>query len=233
MPKKVILIIAQVLFTLLMYVIGVIVLGLTAYPSLYLILDYWQDSAGAALSARVLGLSLRIVFGYFLFGLLLILTASLTRIVLLLNVKEGVYSIGSLTMLKWMMSSALTITVRAFFMDFMLLTPFSSLFYRLMGARLGLNVQINSNRVGDIPLLEIGDNSVIGGNATVICHLFEKKGLVIKKVRIGKNVIIGLNSIIMPGAEIGDNAVIAAGAIVPKDTKIEAGTVYYGLKDGR
>ncbi|MCA9398848.1 MAG: acyltransferase [Candidatus Omnitrophica bacterium] len=167
-------------------------------------------------------------FGYFLFGILLIFTSSLTRIVLMLQVKEGVYSIGSLTMLKWMMSSALTIAVRAFFMDFMLLTPFSALFYRLMGARMGMNVQINSTRVGDIPLLEIGDNSVIGGNATVICHLFEKKGLVIKKVKIGKNVIVGLNSIVMPGVEIGDGAVVAAGATVPKDTKIEPGTVYYG-----
>ena len=84
--------------------------------------------------------------------------------------------------------------------------------------------------LGDIPLLEIGDGAVIGGHATVICHLFEKQGLVIKKVKIGKKVIIGLNSIIMPGAQIGDGAIIAAGAIVPKDTKIEAGSVYYGIK---
>ena len=133
-------------------------------------------------------------------------------------------------MLKWMMASALTIAVRFVFMDFMLLTPFCALFYRMMGAKLGTNVQINSDRVGDIPLLEIGDNSVIGGNATLICHLFEKKGLVIKKTKVGKNVIVGLNSIIMPGVEIGDNAVIAAGAIVPKDTKVEANSVYYGIK---
>lgn len=229
MSKKIFFIAAQVVFTLLMYAIGIVVLAITLWPSLYIIIQYWQNSAGTVLGLRVLGFALTITFGYFLFGLLLIFTSSLTQVLLCLRVKEGVYPVGSFTMIRWMMSGAITITVRAFFMDFMLLTPFSALFYRLMGAKLGTNVQINSTRVGDIPLLEIGDNSVIGGNATVICHLFEKKGLVIKKVRIGKNVIIGLNSIVMPGVAIGDNAVVAAGAVVPKDTVIESGTVYYGV----
>lgn len=229
MKSKRALIIAQVFFTILMYVIGIVVLGVTVFPSAYIIVNYWQNSSSWSMGLRVFGLSFFLTFGYFLFGILLIFTSSLTRVMLGLKVKEGVYPIGSLVMIKWMMSSALTITVRAFFMDFMLLTPFSSLFYKLMGAKMGANVQINSTRVGDIPLIEIGDNSVIGGNSTVICHLFEKKGLVIKKVKIGKKVIVGLNSIIMPGVEIGDNAVIAAGAIVPKDTKIEVGSVYYGI----
>jgi hypothetical protein len=230
MSKKILFIAAQIFFTFLMYAIGVLVLGITLWPSLYLVIHYWQQSGGAALGPRILGLAWTMTFGYFLFGILLIFSSSLTQIILGLKVKEGIYPVGSLTMLRWMMSGALTITVRAFFMDFILLTPFSALFYRLMGAKLGMNVQINSNRVGDIPLLEIGDNSVIGGNATVICHLFEKKGLVIKKVKIGRNVIIGLNSIIMPGAQIGDNVVVAAGAVVPKDTVIEAGQIYYGVK---
>ena len=98
-----------------------------------------------------------------------------------------------------MMASALYIAVRVTFMEFILLTPFCALFFKLMGAKLGKNVQINSTRVGDISILEIGDNSVIGGNATVISPFLRKKGLHIEKVRIGKNVIIGLNSIILPG----------------------------------
>jgi acetyltransferase-like isoleucine patch superfamily enzyme len=32
--------------------------------------------------------------------------------------------------------------------------------------------------------------------------------------------------VILPGVEIGDNAVIAAGAIVPKNTHVEANTVF-------
>lgn len=231
MRSKIVLTFGQVVFTLIMYAIGIVVIGVTLSPSVYIAFYYWEQSFIMTPAARIIGLSIVMAFGYFLFGLLLIFTAGLTQFLLRLKVKEGVYGIGSLNMLRWMMSSALGITVRFFFLDFMLLTPFAPLFYRLMGAKLGQNVQINSTRVGDIPMLEIGDGSVIGGNATVICHLFEKKGLVIKKTKIGRNVIIGLNSIIMPGCMIGDNATIAAGAIVPKDTIVEAGCVYYGIKN--
>lgn len=230
MKSKTILTLAQVLFTILMYTIGIIILGITLFPSMLSVFCFWEHSTGMAPWLRILGLSIVIAFGYFLFGLLLIFTASIARAILRLDVKEGVHAIGSPDMLKWMMSSALIIAVRVMFMEFILLTPFCVLFYKLMGAKVGRNVQINSSQVGDIPLLEIGDSTVIGGHATVICHLFEKDGLVIKKVRIGRNVIIGLNSVIMPGVEIGDRAVIATGAIVPKDTKVAADSVYYGAK---
>ena len=118
-------------------------------------------------------------------------------------------------------------------MDFMLLTPFANLFYRMMGAKLGLNVQINSKNVADLSLLEIGNNSVIGGNATVIGHIFERKGLKLKKIKIGSNVVIGLNAVIMPGCEIGDNAVIGAGAVLLKDTKVEPRDIWFGIPAGK
>lgn len=221
---------AQTLFTLIMYVLGAVIIGIALYPAALLVHSYWTHSAHLIDWQRILFLCVTLTGGYFIFGLTLIFATSLARVLLGLNVKEGVHSLGSLAMLKWMMVSALYIAMRFIFLDFMLLTPFCALFYKLMGAKLGKNVQINSTRVGDISLLEIGDNSVIGGNATVICHSFEKKGLLIEKVRIGKNVIIGLNSIILPGVEIGDNAVIAAAAVVPKNTKVDPNTVYYGVK---
>ena len=98
-----------------------------------------------------------------------------------------------------------------------------------MGAKIGRNVLINSKNVADLSLLEIGDNSAIGGSATIIAHSFEKGGLKLQGVKIGRNVIIGLNSVIFPGVEIGDNAVVAAGAIVPKNTHVAANTTFLGV----
>ncbi|MBF0505117.1 MAG: acyltransferase [Candidatus Omnitrophica bacterium] len=166
--------------------------------------------------------------GFFLFGLTLLFLVGLLNMILQLRLKEGSFSFKDGELFKWFFLNALVQAVKAFFMDFMLLTPFSNLFYRMMGARLGMNVQINSKNVADLSLLEIGDNTVIGGNATVICHLFERRGLRLKKVKIGANVVIGLNSVIMPGVQIGDHAIIAAGAIVPKDTVVAERTVYIG-----
>lgn len=224
------LVFAHYLFTAMMYVIGAVALGIALFPSVLCVWYFWQHSADIVIGLRLLGLSVLLTFGYFLFGVMLIFVAGLTRRLLRLNISEGVHPIGSITMLKWMMSSALIIAVRFFFMDFMLLTPMTTAFFKMMGAKIGENVQINSARVGDLSLLEIGDNSVIGGGATVICHLFEKEGLKVRRVRIGNNVIVGLNAIVMPGAELGDGCVIAAGALVTKDMKIPPGSVHYGVE---
>ena len=47
----------------------------------------------------------------------------------------------------------------------------------------------------------------------------EKKGYVVKPVRIGKYVFIGAGAIIFPGVEIGDGALVSAGAFVTKNVK--------------
>ena len=225
--KSIFLTLKQVLLVLILYVLGSLIIGIALFPSAMFLVWIWGHCTGLELPLKVFFLCLGIAGSYFLFGLTLMLTAGVVRMILAINLREGEYKIGSLEMLKWFFVNALFISVRTVFMDFMMLTPFCALFYRMMGARLGRNVQINSKNVADHSLLEIGDNAVIGGNATVIGHSFESKGLKLAKVRIGKNVIIGLNSVIMPGVTIGEGAVIAAGAIVPKQTVIEPRTIYY------
>ncbi len=127
-----------------------------------------------------------------------------------------------------MVYNALILLISTTFMDFMLLTPLINFFYRLMGAKLGKNVQINSKYCAGFCLLEIGDNSVIGGHSTVIAHSFERGGLVLKKVKIGKNVTMGLNSVILSGAEVGDGAIIPAGSILLKNARLESRKVWRG-----
>jgi serine acetyltransferase len=117
--------------------------------------------------------------------------------------------------------------VAAYF-NALLLTPFAALFYRLMGATIGRGAVINSRSCADPSLLEIGDDVVIGGHATLLGHSFEGGRLILRRVTIGSPVLIGVNAVVLPGAEIGDGATIGAGAVVPKDTRVAPGTVYVG-----
>ena len=69
--------------------------------------------------------------------------------------------------------------------------------------------------------IHIGDNTWILRNATVLAHdhcrsLNENKGRF--DTTIGRNCIIGINSIILPGITVGDHCVVAAGAVVTKNT---------------
>ncbi|OGW96067.1 MAG: hypothetical protein A2Y04_00695 [Omnitrophica WOR_2 bacterium GWC2_45_7] len=218
----------QGVVVLFLYFLGALVIGLALTPSILLFIKLLHVTASSNEGIKAVILGLGLAGGFFIFGLSLLVLVGILNIVLNLRLKEGDYGFKDGELFKWYFLNALVQGVKAFFMDFMLLTPFASLFYRMMGAKLGRHVQINSKNVADISLLEIGDNSVIGGNATVIAHIFERKGLKLKKVKIGAHVVVGLNSVIMPGVEIGEGAIVAAGAVVPKDTIIPPRTVYRG-----
>ena len=76
-------------------------------------------------------------------------------------------------------------------------------------------------------LIKIGDNVRITGGCKFVTHdggvwvLRNKKNLpladIFGMIKIGNNVHIGFNSIIMPGVTIGNNCIIGCGAVVTKD----------------
>ena len=76
----------------------------------------------------------------------------------------------------------------------------------------------------DIREVTIGDNVMIAPNTliTTVNHPLNPMGRrkhlgIAKPVKIGNDVWIGANVVILPGVTIGNNVVIAAGAVVTKD----------------
>lgn len=69
--------------------------------------------------------------------------------------------------------------------------------------------------------IHIGDYTWVLRNAMVLAHDYCQGSDGWGKrfdTFIGKNCVIGVNSIILPGVSIGDHCVVAAGAVVTKDT---------------
>lgn len=219
----------QLLFAACLYVLGILIIGSAIFPSVSLVYYVWGHTASYYPALRLFSLCFTLAAAYFLYGFSLILVLGLLRIVFRLNLKEGEYRVESIGMMRWMFINALYYLLAITFMDFILLTPLAVFAFRLMGARVGKNVQINSKNCADLSLLELGDNSVIGGHATVICHSFERGRLILRKVKIGKNVVIGLNSVVLGGADIGDGAFITAGAVLGKNKIVEPHSVYAGV----
>lgn len=219
----------QLIFSLSMYLIGTVFFGLALIPAVGLVLKAWQAGLGLSPLWRCSLLGFAVSAGYFLFGFSLILLAGGTRAIFRLRLKEGVYPIFSAGGLKWAFISSLYLLINFTFIDFILLTPFANFLQRLLGAKLGKNVQINSKFVFDATLLEIGDNTVVGGDAIIIGHVVERGRLKLSRVKIGKNVTLGSHSTVMPGCEIGDNSIIGAGAVLLKNTKVPERSVYYGV----
>jgi acetyltransferase-like isoleucine patch superfamily enzyme len=93
-------------------------------------------------------------------------------------------------------------------------------FYRRVGIKIGKHVSVGLAVTFDIffpDMIEIGDNSIIGYNATILCHEFLIKELRKGKVKIGKNVLIGANSTILAGVSIGDESSVSAMSLVNSD----------------
>ena len=86
-------------------------------------------------------------------------------------------------------------------------------------SELGTNCIIQSNTI-------IGKNVIMGPDVKIYTknHRFESveipmqyQGHTEDKVKIGNDVWIGANSVILPGVTIGDHSIIAAGSVVTKD----------------
>lgn len=130
-------------------------------------------------------------------------------------------------------------------MDWSLLEPFAPRklrpwILRRLGCHVGKNVFIGDHvRVdtGHAKLIYIGDYSHVTGGCRLLCHQRDlknyRKGDNAAKLRyrvgeihIGVGVMIGMESMIMPGVTIGDGAIVGAGSLVTKD--IPAWTVATG-----
>lgn len=81
--------------------------------------------------------------------------------------------------------------------------------------------------------IEIGKNVICGQNVMFFDHDHDYKNninnFITSKIKIGNNVWIGANCIILKGVTIGDNVVIAAGTIVKRN--INSNTLYFQKKE--
>jgi hypothetical protein len=110
--------------------------------------------------------------------------------------------------------------------------PFGLLvsFNRFLGAKIGKMVRtIEPGTILDPDMVEIEDNTIIGGDAIISGHIADTSRLAIKKVKIGKNCLIGARSFIWPGVVMGDNVTVGSGAIVLEDAHLPANSVWVGV----
>lgn len=145
--------------------------------------------------------------------------------------KEGEYPIYDYnwTVVRWACYNGSISVVRIFCGETMRVTPFWTMYLKANGAKIGPKVYVNTSRLNDHNLLVFEERAVIGGDAKLIAHLAEKGMLKTQKVILRKRAMVGINSVIGPGVEIGEGSAVGAMSFVPKGTKIPPNQAWGGV----
>ena len=100
--------------------------------------------------------------------------------------------------------------------------------YRFFGIPIGKNTDMNHCWVSQ-EFIEIGDNVKIGQAAGIYSFQFEGDKLLVAKVIIKDDVLIGPQAVIYPGSIINEGVTIDGGCFSDPFTEYEANGVYHGI----
>lgn len=122
--------------------------------------------------------------------------------------REGLYPMwGTYHTRWWMVQKIVSLCGKGFFN---MNGSMKIMYYRLMGAKIGKNVQITGTSVGEWDLLDIRDGATL---SQCMCRPFAVEGntaMYLGRIVIGENASVGAASIIAPGAVVPANACIGS-----------------------
>jgi carbonic anhydrase/acetyltransferase-like protein (isoleucine patch superfamily) len=217
----------QYILTLISYSFYAAILGMSLMPSVLILLQGFRallapgilagrlpSLGNAALFSLMIGGSAFVFYfcGLFLMGLGVRLFS--------LFLKPGRHPMMSITTLAWVVLGGIHAMAFRIILPIVSLTFFSMMYFRLAGCRIGKNVWMVSFAITDPYLVTIEDNSIIGGEAVLAGHVFEDNHLILGRIHIGKNCLVGTHSYINPGVTMGDGSVVGMGTFVRRGTQL-------------
>ncbi|ALT78826.1 Pls/PosA family non-ribosomal peptide synthetase [Paucibacter sp. KCTC 42545] len=118
------------------------------------------------------------------------------------------------------------------FMRFLRGTPWLPTALRLLGAKIGRGVYLDTTDITEFDCVHIGAHSELNALTCPQTHLFEDRVMKIDHVHIGERVNIGPRSTVLYGASVGDDAQLGPMTLVMKGESIPAGSAWCGCPAG-
>ncbi|MEW5996813.1 MAG: acyltransferase [Candidatus Micrarchaeota archaeon] len=91
---------------------------------------------------------------------------------------------------------------------------------RMTGMKVGRDAAVGLMAMFDIfypEFIELGDNCIIGYNATILAHEFLRDELRTGKTAIGRGAMVGANATVLAGVNVGEGAAVSAMTLVDRD----------------
>jgi len=106
-------------------------------------------------------------------------------------------------------------------------TPFVPVYFRLLGARFGRRVCMESTWLTEYDLVKIGDEVNLNADCTLQTHLFEDRVMKMDRINIGSGCSVGTDSVVLYGSRmepksvLGDLSLLMKGETLPEGTRWE------------
>jgi non-ribosomal peptide synthetase-like protein len=106
-------------------------------------------------------------------------------------------------------------------------TPFVCWYFRLLGAKIGRRVYMETTDISEFDLVRIGDEAALNADCTIQTHLFEDRVMKMSNIDIGPRCKVGAGSLVLydtrleEGAALGDLSLLMKGETLPAWTSWE------------
>jgi non-ribosomal peptide synthetase-like protein len=116
-----------------------------------------------------------------------------------------------------------------FIVRMLLGTPFAAWFFRLLGARIGRGVYMETTSLTEFDLIDIGDGAALNQDCTIQTHLFEDRVMKVSRIHIGAGCSIGARGIVLYDSAMEDASSLGDLSLVMKGETIPAATRWAGV----
>jgi len=151
--------------------------------------------------------------------------AVISKWLVLGRIKPGVYPLWSFYYFRWWFSQRLQgMSGSSAFSG----TPLMSVYYRLMGAKVGKNCTIDTALCGAWDCVSIGDDTSVGSDSQLLGYQMEDGNLVIGTIDIGDRCFIGLHSALGMNTKMGNDSLLDDQSYLPNGSSMQDGEARQG-----
>ena len=104
-------------------------------------------------------------------------------------------------------------------------TPLVPLYFRLLGARMGEGIHMETTWITEFDLVSIGAGTCLGPDCTIQTHLFEDRVMKMSTVDLGPRCTVGTDAVVLygttmeAGSSLGDLSLLMKGEVLPAGSR--------------
>jgi non-ribosomal peptide synthetase-like protein len=107
-------------------------------------------------------------------------------------------------------------------------TPLVAIYFRLLGARIGKRVLMETTCITEFDLVDVGDDVALDTDCDLQTHLFEDRVMKMSTVTVGDRATVGSLALVLYDAELGAGASLGPLSLLMKGERLPPGSRWQG-----